>query len=380
MGLSGETPETEEVRHFRMNYIKHVTIVAMKSYRALGFALPILLGILSAPIVASAHEVYVLTHGEIAGAISMTSPNPFSVIPSQEKLFLIWGAVTAVAFLLVLTASITPLFERVCDPFLIRLKKYAPLFGRLTLGLSLVASGYYGAFFGPELPVSMIFPPMVAGILAAVLIVAGVCVCLGFLTRIIAFLGVCLFALCIYVDHLYMLTYVNYLGEMILFCILGGGKWSLDRTIPSLKKIERRFGVLVKSLEKYSFLILRLCFGTAVFFASFYAKFLHSNLALDTVNDYHLVNYFHFTPLFLVLGALIVEALLGLCFALGFEIRFAALVFTFFLCLSLAFFGEVVWPHLILFGVNLTLFAHGYDKYTLEMAVFQRKRKGEPVL
>jgi uncharacterized membrane protein YphA (DoxX/SURF4 family) len=150
--------------------------------------------------------------------------------------------------------------------------------------------------------------------------------------------------------------------------------------VPALRRIERAFAGLAAFLEPYSFLILRVLFGSAVFFASFYAKYFHSNLALATVTEYHLTNYFPFTPLFLVLGAFIIEALLGLCFALGFEIRFAALVFTCFLVSSIMFFGEAVWPHIILFGVNLTLFAHGYDKYTLEMAVFERKRKGEPVL
>ncbi len=157
-----------------------------------------------------------------------------------------------------------------------------------------------------------------------------------------------------------MLGYANYLGELILFVILGG-QW-------------------FPKLEKYAFLILRICFGASLIFASFYAKFIHSNLALQTVNDYHLTDYFHFPPLFLVLGAFCVEALIGLCLALGLEIRFMTLLFTFFLTLSILFFGESVWPHLILFGVNIALFCHGYDKYTLESKFFQRRRYGEPVL
>jgi hypothetical protein len=56
-----------------------------------------------------------------------------------------------------------------------------------------------------------------------------------------------------------------------------------------------------------------------------------------------------------------------------------ALVFIGFLTLSILFFGEAVWPHIILFGVNVALFAHGYDQYKLGK-LLQGERIGEPVL
>ncbi|MDE2040953.1 MAG: DoxX family protein [Patescibacteria group bacterium] len=335
---------------------------------------------IAAPLAASAHEVYVLSRSEIAQAVWSPSPNPFSAIPSQEKLFLIWGTIVAVSLLLVLTASVTPLFERVFDPLLSRLKKYAPLVGRLTFGLALIYSGYHGAFFGPELPVAATMPAGLAQLIGVALMIGGFMVCIGFLTRLVSVVALVVYAYAVLMYGTYMLTYLNYLGEIILFIILGGGIWSVDSALPFFRTTSRRLKRFGRRLEKYSFFILRLCFGTALFYASFYAKFLHSNLALDTVNDYHLTNYFHFTPLFLVLGAFLIEALLGLCFAAGFEIRFAALFFTFFLTLSIMFFGEAVWPHIILFGVNIALFFHGYDQYTLEMKLIQRARKGEPVL
>jgi len=204
-------------------------------------------------------------------------------------------------------------------------------------------------------------------IVSAIIIIAGVLVCFGYLTRLMALIGVLVFVLATVNYQWYMLTYINYLGEMILFLIIGGGLWSVDHALLKKKrkqkteqKVER-----VSSLEKYSFFILRLLFGLSLIFASFYAKFLHSNLALQTVTDYHLTNYFHFSPLFLVLGAFLVEITIGLCYILGFQIRLASIVFTCFLIQSILFFGEAVWPHIILFGVNFALFAHGYDKYTL---------------
>lgn len=346
---------------------------------AFSFLILVLVGFF-VPVTASAHEVYVLSPDEIHQAVTMPSPNPFSAVPQQEFQFLQWGIIIAALVLVILTLTISPLFERIFDPALMKIKKFAPIIGRLTFGIALIASGYFHAFFGPELPVAQTMPIAYAHILSIVTIIAGICICLGFLTRIVSVFALCVFAYTVYRYQWYMLTYANYLGEILLFLILGGGAWSLDRAIPFLARIENMTKGIGDVLEKYSFLILRILFGFAVFYASFYAKFIHSNLALDTVLDYHLTNYFHFTPLFLVLGAFLVEALLGACFFFGFEVRFAAIVFTVFLTMSIIFFGESVWPHIILFGVNFVLFCHGYDKYTIEKAIFQRRRAGEPVL
>ena len=335
---------------------------------------------LAIPAIASAHEVYVLDHQEIANAVATPSPNPLSAIAGQEKLFLIYGAAIAFAVILILILSISPLFERVFDPWLMKLKPYAPFIARITLGLSILASGYYGATFGPELPLSQLVPAPMVPALGLVLAFAGIFVVLGLLTRVIALLGIVLFAALVWVNHTYMLTYVSYLGEFVLISILGGGMWSLDSRIPAFRKLDESVKKLRTKLEPMSFFIMRVLFGISLFWASFYSKFIHSNLALDTVNDYHLTMYFHFTPLFLVLGAFMVEAVIGAFFALGIELRLTAIVFTFFLTLSILFFGESVWPHVILFGVNLVIFFHGYDRYTVETACLKAARDGEPVL
>ncbi|MBX4189349.1 DoxX family membrane protein [Candidatus Parcubacteria bacterium] len=299
---------------------------------------------------AYAHEAYVLTPLEVERSVSAPSPNPFSALSTEGGLFLLSVVAAIIMAVIVFKISTSPAVGRVCNPILLRLKKYAPLIGRLTLGLSLFASGYYGAAFGPELALPHSLSPL--------LMILGVLIFFGWLTRPSALVGIALFIFMIAKYRLYMLTYVNYLGEMILALIIGGG--------------------LFKKLEPYGFLILRVCFGTAIVFASLYAKLIHSNLALQTISEYHLTNFFPFSPLFLVLGAFLTELAIGLCFILGFGIRIAALVFIFFLILSIMYFGEAVWPHIILFGVNLALFAHGYDKYTLGNML--RGKASEPVL
>lgn len=254
------------------------------------------------------------------------------------------------------------------------MKRYAPLVGRLTIGFSLIASAHYGGLFGPELPLTTVVGPF-APALRIFLYIVGALFVLGLGTRWAALAAMAIFAIAIVRFQGYMLTYLNYFGEMIVAFLLGSGEFSLDMF---LKK--RSVSPLTARFEQYAFLVLRVCFGIAVFYASFYAKFLHSNLALDTVRDYHLTQFFPFSPLFLVLGAFVIEATIGTFFAIGFEVRFTAIVFTAFLTLSIIHFGEVVWPHVILFGINIALFAHGYDRYTLESLLFRRQSKLEPVL
>ena len=314
---------------------------------------------LGAPLSVSAHEVYVLSPQTISTAVSTPSPDPLALIVSDAGEFSLWAMIGVIAVAAVFLISVSRAVERAVDPFLYRLKKWAPLIARLTLGASLLASGYYNALFGPELPLDTLFGAW-GMLIRILLIVIGIAIILGLYVRAAGTIMLVIYGVAVVLLNVYMLTYLNYFGEAILCIILAGGGH-------------------MKKLERYSFAINRVCFGVAALYASWYAKLFHSNLALDTVTQYHLTSYFHFSPLFLVLGALIVESLIGIFLIVGFEIRFTALFFLFFLCLSLSFFGEAVWPHLILLGLCLTMIAHGYDEYSLE-GRFLKKGRREPVL
>src|SRR6201999_918731 len=118
------------------------------------------------------------------------------------------------------------------------------------------------------------------------------------------------------------------------------------------------------------FFILRVTFGISLLYASIYAKFLHNHLALDVASmtfNGHMTNLaaaLGFEPHFLVIGACIIEIVIALFFILGIEIRFTALFLEFWLSLSLFYFGEVVWPHIILIGIPVAFIFYGYDKYS----------------
>jgi hypothetical protein len=63
----------------------------------------------------------------------------------------------------------------------------------------------------------------------------------------------------------------------------------------------------------------------------------------------------------------------------GIEIRFTSLFLEIWLALSLWYFGETVWPHLILIGIPIAFIFYGYDKYSLEGMVFKDPKR-QPML
>lgn len=330
--------------------------------------------------IAFAHEVYVLNKTDITRDIINSSPNPFSDVVQEPYLFSLSGLLGVIIVFLVFFISTLKKVEKLCDPFLLRIKKYAPVVARVTLGICLALSAFHGALFGPEIPFESFANGQYVILMKAILYGIGILLTLGILVRISSLIAITLYLYAITHYGIYMLTYANYLGEMLLSLILGAGPYSVETLLLSKKRITgglaSRFTYFA---EKYSFFTLRVLFGLAIFYASYYAKYIHSNLAIDTVTQYHLTDYFRFDPLFVVLGAFIVEAIIGIFFIIGFEVRFTALVFLAFISVSLFYFGEAVWPHMVLIGINIVIILHGYDEFTIENKLFRRKKR-EPIL
>ena len=345
----------------------------------------LLMVLLAVPSIASAHEVYVLSSGQIMSAIGTPSFNMWDTLTANLGQFVFWAFIGVLTVFGVFWISVLRFLERWLDPMFLRMRKYAPLIARVTIGLSFLAAAYYQASYGPELPLTLNFGAY-AGIVTVVLVAVGLMATFGFYTRVAAFAALILYSIAVWKHGWYMLTYVNYLGEIIVLLILGAHSFSLDGYLAAKNGTSKGFSSSIAWLRKAkaylvprSFMILRILFGVALIYASAYAKIIHNNLALDTVNDYHLDKLLGFEPHFLVLGAAIVELAIGLFFILGIEIRFTALFLLFWLTLSLIFFGEVVWPHLILIGIPIAYIFYGYDRYSLEGWLF-RKKKYEPVL
>ncbi|HVU75578.1 MAG TPA: hypothetical protein VHD38_01935, partial [Candidatus Paceibacterota bacterium] len=324
-------------------------------------------GVLALPFLAFAHEVYVLDAATVRRAMAMQSPNPFDAIAGNEKTFLFWGFVTFVVFSTALAASVFRPFEKRLDPTLHRLKKYALPVARVTVGLCFLAFAYSGNLYGSELFLAQGFGAA-APYIQLLLGVLGVAATIGFATRAAGAGMLLIYAAAWGAYGSYMLTYTDFLGAAALITILGGGLYSIDAHIgwEPFKVLAR----VTTALRPFAFPVARICFGWGVLFASIYAKYLHSELAYQVVVQYDLTRFFPFDPLFVVLGALIIEFLAGSMVLFGVAIRWTLLFLAFWLTLSLMYFQELIWPHGILFGLAIALFLHGYDRYSLQGRFF----------
>ena len=138
-----------------------------------------LLALLALPFGASAHEVYVLSPEEVSRGISAVSPNPFSIVATHQYEFALWGFLAVLLISTVFAISVTRRIEDFFSPVLAKLKPWAPLVARMTLGLALVASAYFGALIGPELGFSEASAPLMRG----ALYLSGAFILLGLITR-----------------------------------------------------------------------------------------------------------------------------------------------------------------------------------------------------
>ena len=328
-----------------------------------------LLAALFAPALASAHEVYVLSPAQIQLAMQTPAFNELSVMQTYLSQVAFWAFIVTLTIIIVFFISIIRPLERWLYPVLARGRRYAEPVARITIGISFLAAAYYGATYGPELPIAATFGGA-ADAVRVILVIIGAMLVAGVYTEIAALVALVLFATTVYFHGIYMLTYTNYFGEIILLLILGS--W-------------RGLGALQRKLAPYSFAFLRVCFGISLFYASFYAKIMHNNLALMVASlplaghTQSLARVFGFEPHFLVFGAALIELVLATFFILGLEIRFASLFLLFWLSLSLWYFGEAVWPHVILIGIPIAFILYGYDRYSLEGRFFKRNGR-EPVL
>lgn len=333
--------------------------------------------ILVTPLSASAHEVYVLTPEEISELKNQTPVSFVDIFNRNTSETVRWGLLVGFIIVSVFLISTSATLENKFDKYFVRLKKYAPFIARTTIGLAFIMCAYHGALFGPELPLEMLFGSYAYFAKLFLYIVGGMLI-VGLLPRVAGLTALSLFGIAVYHMGFYMVTYTNYLAEIIVLLLVGGHKYSVSNHGPILTSITKYLNDLSTKYGELTFSILRVGFGISLIYSSVYAKILHNQLAIAVVENFDLVSVFGFTPEFIVFGAAIIEILLGLFIILGIEIRFNSMVLGVFLTLSLLYFGEAVWPHVILMGIPLAFFCYGYDKYSLE-GYFFKKGNREPI-
>jgi uncharacterized membrane protein YphA (DoxX/SURF4 family) len=322
-----------------------------------------------------AHEVYVLPNGRAQYDRDQHSPDIFTALDYKydQQIFAAYLMAIFVGIGIVYYLTKHGFLAKALRRFLKQIKIYAPTIARVFIGLSFIYGSHYNALFGPEVPLSELGAPH---LLQWVLMVCGAMLLVGIFSRVAAVIGLVIYFYALSIVGVYLTSYINYLAEFILIIVAGGGVLSVDSLICHVTGKENK---AAKFEKKYGGLILRLGLGIALLFAAINIKILHSQLSLDVISQYHLTKYFPFDPLFVVLGAALVEIAIALFYIFGLMVRLNTIIFLSFITASLLFFGEAVWPHLILFGISLAIFAYGYDRYTLEAKVFDITGH-EPVL
>jgi hypothetical protein len=329
------------------------------------------------PIDTLARERYILSPEEIQ-ALEGAEPVPlFEIFLANVSDTIIWAIAVSFIFISVFLISISASMENRFDKYLVKLKKYAPFIARVTVGLGFLSSSYHSALFGPELPFIEIFGQYTL-LAQVVFTMIGTFMIFGLFSRIAGLIGMAIFALGIMNHGSYMFTYIDYFVEFIVLILIGGHKFAAAEEHHHWWQISDFLNYLSAKYGELSFLFLRVGFGFSLIFSAFYTKILHNQLALAVINNYNLTQLFGMSAEFIVLGAAMIEILLGILFILGIEIRFNAILINAFLIFSLIYFGEVTWPHIIPIGITIAFFCYGYDKYSLE-GYFFKKGNREPI-
>ena len=319
--------------------------------------------------IVSAHEAYVLPYDTFWNAMKQApSGHAFDALKVPGNVHI--TIVIAVSVLLLLAVNFffrrSSFGQRIWS-FLERYSYLGPHFVRITIAIALFFSAWSNTFLGPELHGNLFPYPHMLQI--ALFAMSGM-VAFGFFTELAAFAGIIIFAGSFFIFGSYMFTYLNYLGELIVLFLFGMRVLSVDKYI---------FGPLhrFRSFEKYETVIMRVMYGLALIYAAITVKLLHPDLTITVVNTWNLTQFhwlFPSDPLLVTLGAGIVETVIGIFIIFGFEMRLTILISLFYITLSLMYFREMVWPHLLLYGISFNLLVQP-EIFTIDHILFSHHRK-----
>jgi uncharacterized membrane protein YphA (DoxX/SURF4 family) len=307
-----------------------------------------------------AHEAYVLTPSEFQTGLINFSSNPLAPLfdPAYVKVSAVITVAVIFSYLLVIIWSTTrpAVF---LDQVVKKLTAVGPLIIRLAISASFFYAATANAFLGPELQLTLL-PG--GNIIRLLLFVVSLMILFGFLTEIAAGVGILLFLYATGTFHSYMITYSNYLGELIVLLLFGSRFLSIDQFLFGKKAYFSQ----IEKLRHLEIPIVRIFYGLALIFAGVTVKFLHQSLTIDVYNQYHLINFFHTAAPFIAAGAGLSEIAIGFFILIGFSQRFTLLISLVFITLSIFYFREMLWPHFMLYGISLSLLINSSDQFTLD--------------
>jgi uncharacterized membrane protein YphA (DoxX/SURF4 family) len=340
------------------------------------FVFPAIMVFFFVPAFASAHEAYVLTAKQFVAGLATTTLNPFSplVDPTHLQIFLVTAACVLISYILVFLWSATKPAE-IFDRVVRRANIFGPLIIRLAISSSFIYAAMSNAILGPELSLHAL---ALGGVVRFLLFLCGTMIFFGILTEVAALIALVLFVYSSLTFGVYMLTYANYFGEIIVLLLFGSRHWSFDKLFFGTK-------LLFDKLRKVDWLetpIVRILYGVALMYAGYTIKFTHQILTIEVYNEYHLVDFFHASAAYIAAGAGLAELMIGLFIILGFNLRWTLIISLIFITLSIFYFRELLWPHLMLYGISFSLLINSGDRWTLDARIvpwFRKVLKRRPI-
>lgn len=330
-------------------------------FSAIGLSQLILLGKVRA------HEAYVTDDISFLEHIHQKAHLPnFSLLFTPENLKL--GVFITIGVLLAFTLNTIFRRSALGQKLVTRLEsfsKYGPMFIRFAIAISLFFSAKTNSFLAPEISLSSFPAPEIfqyALYLISFMLVFGV------LTEIAALLLLVIFGFAFSIFGSYIFTYFNYFGEVVVLLLFGLRFLALDSVLfGPLKRFEK--------LRKYETTIIRIAFGFALIFAAVSVKIMHPEITETVIRQWNITQFhllFPSDPALVALGAGITEIVIGILIIIGFQLRLTVLVSLFYLTLSLLFFREAVWPHLILYGISINLLIQP-EHFSIDEWLFRKK-------
>ncbi len=301
------------------------------------------------PLFAHAHEVYVLTPTEFSHAAENTAYLLFS--PLAESANLLFFLLMVVGICILFAGQFFFQHSRFGFHFYRFFEEHSSLgfpIIRITLGFVLLYCATTGTFPGPELSFAT---NAGADTIRWILGVTGTFFIAGLFTEFAGATTIALFIAQVFLVGPYLFTYLHYFAPAVIFFLFGSRSFSLDGVLFSRS---RRMPHLHELLIPF----LRVSFGLALLYTAITVKLFHPALPLAVATKYNLAQFHYLFPSdagLIVLGASLAEILIALLIIVGFELRFTLLVGLFYSTLSLWYFGEVEWPHYMMYAVSVAL-------------------------
>ena len=319
------------------------------------------------PVIAFAHENYVLPKAEIASGMADWSINVWSSLQTPGNLLV--ALKFGFGFLVLLIAYF--MFQNstwgdAFDAWLRRGEAFGDSILRIVLGISLIFSAHLHSFLGPELPLNSI-PG--GNYWAVIMYILGILLVTGLFSRIAGAgtMLIMIVAALVYKD--YMLTYFNYFGEFLTLILFGSYIFSLDKLFALKKTVSEK-------IRNWEALIIRTTYGISILYPAITIKLLHPIIIVWIDQQYHLSSIhwmFPSDPVLIALGTGLTQIAVGLALMFGFETRLNAAITFVLYVMSILFFKEVVWPHYILLALALYLVINNGGDWTLD-AWFKKRR------